>query len=153
MPGEFIEVAEETGLIVRAGRWALARRVPAVGERARTALRGDRAMSVNLSAGQLRPDRPRRRRRGAILRECGAHPKSLCIEITETLLMEDAEASTATRRALKALGVSLAIDDFGTGYSSLSYLRRLPVDVLKIDRSFVDADRASTRRRRRSSRR
>ena len=91
---------------------------------------------MNLSAGQvgqtdLVDDVAR------ILAETGAAPASLCIEITETLLMQDTPATIATLNQLRTLGVSLAIDDFGTGYSSLSYLRRLPVTVLKIDQSFV----------------
>jgi EAL domain-containing protein (putative c-di-GMP-specific phosphodiesterase class I) len=93
-------------------------------------------VSVNLSAGQLAQtdlvDEVAR-----ILAEAGAPASSLCIEITETLLMQDTPTTIDTLRRLRDLGVSLAIDDFGTGYSSLSYLRRLPVTVLKIDRSFV----------------
>jgi len=93
-------------------------------------------VSVNLSAGQLAQvdlvDDVAR-----ILTETGASPRSLCIEITETLLMQDTPTTIDTLNRLRELGVSLAIDDFGTGYSSLSYLRRLPVTVLKIDRSFV----------------
>jgi EAL domain-containing protein (putative c-di-GMP-specific phosphodiesterase class I) len=91
---------------------------------------------VNLSAAQLAQtdlvDDVAR-----ILGESGASPQSLCIEITETLLMQDTPTTIDTLKRLRELGVSLAIDDFGTGYSSLSYLRRLPVTVLKIDQSFV----------------
>jgi len=93
-------------------------------------------VSVNLSAAQLGQtdlvDDVAR-----ILAESGASPHSLCIEITETLLMQDTPATIDTLQRLRSLGISLAIDDFGTGYSSLSYLRRLPVTVLKIDQSFV----------------
>ena len=67
----------------------------------------------------------------------GLAPGALCLEITESTVMEDADAAVVTLRALKALGVTIAIDDFGTGYSSLSYLSTLPVDVLKVDRAFV----------------
>jgi len=93
-------------------------------------------VSVNLSAGQLAQtdlvDDVAR-----TLADSGASPQSLCIEITETLLMQDTPSTIDTLVRLRELGVSLAIDDFGTGYSSLGYLRRLPVTVLKIDRSFV----------------
>jgi EAL domain-containing protein (putative c-di-GMP-specific phosphodiesterase class I) len=92
---------------------------------------------VNLSARQLDDaglaDEVRR-----VLAETGLPPERLCLEITETALMADAEASRELLESLDRLGVSLAVDDFGTGYSSLSYLKQFPVDVLKIDRSFVD---------------
>ena len=74
---------------------------------------------------------------GRILQATGLDPRSLVLEITESILVKDSDATIATLRALKALGVRLAIDDFGTGYSSLSYLRQFPIDILKIDQSFV----------------
>jgi EAL domain-containing protein (putative c-di-GMP-specific phosphodiesterase class I) len=93
-------------------------------------------VSVNLSAAQLgQTDLVDELER--ILEETDAPPHRLCIEITESLLMQDTPTTIDTLRRLRALGLSLAIDDFGTGYSSLSYLRRLPVTVLKIDQSFV----------------
>jgi diguanylate cyclase (GGDEF)-like protein/PAS domain S-box-containing protein len=136
-PGEFIALAEETGLIVGLGLEVLSVAC-AQGRRWQEQL-GERAprIHVNLSARQL----------GAanlpilveeVLDASGLRPSSLCLEITESVLMDDAPASIDVLRQLKELGVVLAIDDFGTGYSSLSYLRRFPVDVLKVDRSFVD---------------
>ena len=94
-------------------------------------------MSVNLSGRQFQDpgllDQIRR-----ILRETGLEPRALKLEITDSVLMLDAESTAARMRALTEIGVRFAIDDFGTGYSSLSYLRRFPVDTLKIDRSFVE---------------
>jgi EAL domain-containing protein (putative c-di-GMP-specific phosphodiesterase class I) len=93
-------------------------------------------MSVNVSARQCgHPDLVATFDR--ILARTGVDPASLCLEITETALMEDVAASEATLHALKALGVAVALDDFGTGYSSLRALQRFPVDVVKIDRSFI----------------
>jgi predicted signal transduction protein with EAL and GGDEF domain len=142
-PAEFIPFAEESGLIVPLGSWV-------VREACRqTALWGDceglldRAtvmpfmMSVNLSARQFQqPDLVDVI--AAILRESGLPSGRLMVELTETVVMDDAESSVERLRRLKQLGVQIAIDDFGTGYSSLAYLRRFPVDVIKIDRSFID---------------
>ena len=138
LPGKFIPVAEETGLIVPIGQWVL-----------ETACQQARAwqqrypadpplvMCVNLS--------PRHFRHPSlvdeiveILQKTGLEPSSLGLEITESVVMEDARSTVATLRELAALGVQLAIDDFGTGYSSLSYLKHFPVSFLKIDRSFID---------------
>ena len=94
-------------------------------------------MSVNLSARQIsRPEIVDEVR--GILEETGLDPSTLVLEITESMVMQDMEFAIERLRALKELGVLLAIDDFGTGYSSLSYLHRFPVDILKIDRSFVE---------------
>ena len=94
-------------------------------------------MSVNLSARQLaQPDLVTQVRR--LLADCGLPPELLVLELTESLLMQDTEATIAKLHDLKSVGVRLAIDDFGTGYSSLSYLRRFPVDILKVGKSFID---------------
>jgi diguanylate cyclase (GGDEF)-like protein/PAS domain S-box-containing protein len=138
LPAEFISLAEETGLIVPIGRWVLVeacRRVRQWQDRLPTGQ--SLFISVNVSARQFQ-------QLGLVedvvfaLESSGLNPRGLILEITETVLMEDAEAAISTLHTLKSLGVRLALDDFGTGYSSLSYLRRYPIDILKIDRSFVD---------------
>ena len=134
-PDAFIPLAEETGLIDPLGRAVLAeacRQAVAWADEQRGL-----TMSVNLSARQLqRPDFVDDV--AELLRETGLDPSLLILEITESVLMRDAEESVERLRGLNDLGVRLAIDDFGTGYSSLSYLKRFPVDILKIDKSFVD---------------
>ena len=143
LPSEFIPIAEETGLIVPLGRWVLdeaCRQLAAWTAEGR--LPGPRlerlAMWVNLSARQLQE--PEFEQTIAdVLRASGVRPERLTLEITESGLMADLEQSTQTLHRLRELGARLAIDDFGTGYSSLSYLERLPVEVLKIDRSFTAA--------------
>jgi diguanylate cyclase (GGDEF)-like protein/PAS domain S-box-containing protein len=134
-PAEFIPVAEETGVIVPLGRWVLEQACAqaaawnAISARPIT-------MSVNVSGRQLQhPDFVTDV--AAVLASTGLAPQLLTLELTESVLMQDAEAATAVLVELKRLGVRLAIDDFGTGYSSLNYLRRFPIDELKIDRSFV----------------
>ncbi len=136
-PADFIPVAEENGLIEPIGRWVLDRAC-------RQAARWypDRpdspplSMSVNLSAAQV-ANRGLADTVGAALRGAGLDPACLALELTESVLVGEAEELHETLTALKALGVSLVLDDFGTGYSSLSYLTRLPLDALKVDRSFV----------------
>ena len=133
-PGDFIERAEETGLIVPMGRWVLetACRQAASWQAAHPAL----SIAVNVSGRQLRePDFVDVVHRA--LADSGLSAESLCLEMTESILMEREDDAIAMLNQLRADGVHLAIDDFGTGYSSLSALRRLPVDLLKIDRSFV----------------
>ncbi len=137
-PLAFIPLAEETGAIVSIGRWVLeaACHQAALWEKDPT-MATVRSVSVNMSGRQLLDHNIVRDVREA-LEASGLTPTRLTIEITESVLMRDTETVLGQLTALKALGVSLAIDDFGTGYSSLSYLRRFPVDILKIDKSFVD---------------
>jgi diguanylate cyclase (GGDEF)-like protein/PAS domain S-box-containing protein len=134
-PGAFIPLAEETGLIVPIGEWVLRE---ACTEATHWAGLSDEplTLSVNLSARQLAQHDLVSMVRRAVA-ETGIDPSTLCLEITESAVMESGSATTAQLRALKSLGVSLAIDDFGTGFSSLAHLRRFPVDVLKIDGTFV----------------
>jgi EAL domain-containing protein (putative c-di-GMP-specific phosphodiesterase class I) len=134
LPDEFIPVAEESGLIVPIGRWVLEQ---ACLQGARWHARGHAiAISVNVSARQLdgggMVDDVER-----ALASSGLDASKLTLEITETTLVHNAQATVERLAALKALGVRIAIDDFGTGYSSLAYLRRFPVDAIKIDRSFI----------------
>jgi EAL domain-containing protein (putative c-di-GMP-specific phosphodiesterase class I) len=136
-PLEFIPIAEDTGLIVDIGRWVLE-------EVCGQAVRWDRELghklgfvSVNLSPRQMAhaelvPTVAR------VLAETGLEPARLGLEITENVLITEADSPWNTLDSLKRLGVDLLLDDFGTGYSSLSYLKRFPVDTVKIDRTFVD---------------
>jgi EAL domain-containing protein (putative c-di-GMP-specific phosphodiesterase class I) len=134
-PGRFIPILEETGLIYDVGRWALRQ---AIGDYLRWRAAGLAAVriAVNVSPLQLR-------NRGFIAeleQKIGVDPHAaagLELEITESLIMADINHSITSLQAIRAMGVSVAIDDFGTGFSSLSYLSKLPVDTLKIDRSFV----------------
>jgi diguanylate cyclase (GGDEF)-like protein/PAS domain S-box-containing protein len=137
-PNDFIQHAEENGAIVGIGNWVLREALRAlVGWRLAAPDSTLRYVSVNVSARQFRTpgfvDDVR-----AALAETGADPQWLLLEITESLVLRDAEKVWADLHELRELGVRIAIDDFGTGYSSLSYLRQMPVDVLKIDKSFID---------------
>jgi diguanylate cyclase (GGDEF)-like protein len=134
-PAEFIPLAEEGGTIVEIGRWVLTEATAQAALWSREAGRAI-AMAVNLSPRQLLDDDVVTTVRTA-LEASGLPAGQLTLEVTEGVLIEDVEAVVDTLRALRTLGVRIAIDDFGTGYSSLSYLRRLPADVVKIDRSFV----------------
>jgi diguanylate cyclase (GGDEF)-like protein/PAS domain S-box-containing protein len=134
-PAAFIELAEETGLIVPLGRNIL-RLACADAARWGTAFGATPKLSVNLSARQLQHETIVEDV-AEILASTGLDPALLTLEITESVLISDPDAAAKVLGRLKALGVTLALDDFGTGYSSLSYLGRFPVDILKIDRSFV----------------
>ncbi len=134
-PSTFIPLLEETGLIVPVGEWVL-RTACAENRRWRAESAGNLFVAVNLSAHQLADDHLVGKI-AAILADLDFPPALLEIELTESAVMRDAAAGLRTLQELKGLGVSLSIDDFGTGYSSLGYLRQLPLDTLKIDRSFV----------------
>jgi diguanylate cyclase (GGDEF)-like protein/PAS domain S-box-containing protein len=138
-PAEFIQVAEDTGLVVPLGAWVLrqaCRDLTEVLDRGAVGGTSELVMSVNLSARQLNTpgllpmvDR--------VLSDFGLEPWRLCFEITESVLMDDVDLAISVLSKMRDLGVRLAIDDFGTGYSSLGYLRRFPVDIVKLDRAFV----------------
>ncbi len=136
VPDEFIPLAEETGLILPLGDWVLetaCKQIAAWASRASTA---HVVVAVNISARQFRqPDFVQRVL--AALDRTGANPRKLDLELTESMLVENIEDVIAKMAELKAHGLRFSLDDFGTGYSSLAYLRRLPLDLLKIDRSFV----------------
>ncbi|UCH48500.1 MAG: EAL domain-containing protein [Betaproteobacteria bacterium] len=145
-PDEFIELAEETGLINSFGEWVMRAACMQIKAWQSAGLTAPR-MSVNVSSHQFLearlPDTLRR-----ILDQTGADPASLGIEITEGMLLKNAEANVKVLEDLKAMGIRLSMDDFGTGYSSLSYLNSFPLDELKIDRSFMaeiqqDGDRSA----------
>ncbi len=134
-PGHFIPIAEESGLILPIGEWVL-REACRQNQSWRDAGLPVIRIAVNLSSVQFRqPDLELRI--AHVLEETGLEPNGLELELTESLLLQDADVTTETLRTIKAMGVHLSIDDFGTGYSSLSYIKRFPVDALKIDQSFV----------------
>jgi diguanylate cyclase (GGDEF)-like protein/PAS domain S-box-containing protein len=136
--GEFVELAEENGMILPIGHWVMGTACERVTQWLAAGL-VDRGfvLRVNLSARQL--DSPTLVAEVSdLLERSGLPPRQLCLEITETALMRDVDMALGVLTELHRVGVSLAVDDFGTGYSSLSFLKRFPLDVLKIDRSFVD---------------
>jgi EAL domain-containing protein (putative c-di-GMP-specific phosphodiesterase class I) len=134
-PGQFIQLAEETGLILSIGEWVLG-----------TACAQNRAwqnagypplrISINISGLQFR-QKYLEENLSRIVCETGVDPGHIELELTESIIMKNEEETIKTLYALKDLGLKLSIDDFGTGYSSLSYLKRFPIDSLKIDRSFI----------------
>ena len=138
LPEHFIGLAEETGLIIPLGRWVLQEACRQARDwQKRHAMARKLRIAINVSAKHFQHD-------GLVediaqaLAQADLDPSCLIIEIVESVFLHDAEAVIARIEELKALGVSFAIDDFGTGYSSLSYLRRFPIDILKLDKSFVD---------------
>jgi diguanylate cyclase (GGDEF)-like protein len=139
MPDQFIPLAEENGLIVPIGAWVLneACRQSVVWREAHPE-HCDLSMSVNVSARQIAsPDLLVHV--ATAISQSGIDPRRLVLEMTETALVQDATTAAECLRELRSLGIRLAIDDFGTGFSSLSYLRQFPVDILKIDRSFINS--------------
>lgn len=135
-PSTFIPVAEESGLIVPLGRWALAAALRTIADWDRLAGHSTTRIAVNVSALQVtRDDLPRLVADG--LAETGVEPSRLMLELTESAIVADPERATRTMHRVREAGATLALDDFGTGYSNLAYLQRLPIDVLKIDQSFV----------------
>lgn len=137
-PLDFIPVAEQTGLILPLGKWVLeTAAIQAKQWQLEHAMTPPLRVGVNLSARQLQDD-------GLIdmisevLRSTGLEPSSLILEVTESVLMRDTQSTMEVLRDIKRLNVQIAVDDFGTGYSSLSYLKHFPVDVIKIDKSFID---------------
>jgi diguanylate cyclase (GGDEF)-like protein/PAS domain S-box-containing protein len=145
-PLDFIPLAEQTGLIVTIGRWVLREAcLYARDLQARFPSTPPFHMAVNLSARQLqRPEIVDEVRE--ILEETGLEPSSLILEITESVMMSNMELSIERLGELKALGVLLAVDDFGTGYSSLNYIQQFPVDILKVDKSFIDVVNSDARK-------
>ncbi|MDC8757036.1 EAL domain-containing protein [Janthinobacterium fluminis] len=135
-PGDFIPLAEETGLILPLGNWVLRGACAQLAAWAARPQMAPLSIAVNVSAKQFRePDFVATVL--AVLAETGANPHRLKLELTESLLVDNVQDIIEKMQALKAKGVGFALDDFGTGYSSLSYLKRLPLDQLKIDQSFV----------------
>ena len=135
-PMQFIPLAEKTGLIVPIGLWVLQTACAQLKEWQNDALTRDLTLAVNVSGKQFRQaDFVAQVRR--VLLESGAKPSHLKLELTESTMLENVEDAISRMREIKALGVNFSMDDFGTGYSSLQYLKRLPLDQIKIDQSFV----------------
>ena len=134
-PAEFIPLAEESGLILPIGEWVLRQACRTLRQWQDAGL-GDLSCSVNVSVLQLLRA-PLAQQVAAALAECGLAPDRLELEVTESMVMQNAEETRAVLNELRRVGVRIAIDDFGTGYSSLVYLKRLPIDTLKIDKEFI----------------
>jgi EAL domain-containing protein (putative c-di-GMP-specific phosphodiesterase class I) len=135
-PMEFIPLAEQTGLILPLGMWVLDMACRQLAAWARQPHTQALTLAVNVSARQFRQG-DFANQVAALLAQTGAKPQQLKLELTESMLLNDVEDIIQKMASLKALGVGFSLDDFGTGYSSLSYLKRLPLDQLKIDQSFV----------------
>jgi EAL domain-containing protein (putative c-di-GMP-specific phosphodiesterase class I) len=133
-PGRFVPVAEETGLIAEIGQWAL--RAACLEAKAWNKAGYAVNVAVNVSPGQFKQRKVWLAVRAALERS-GLKPSQMVLELTESMLMENADESIEMLNELKEMGVRLAVDDFGAGYSSLTYLSKFPVDELKIDQSFV----------------
>ena len=136
-PLDFIPLAEESGLIVPIGAWVLAQ-VCRDAKRWRTSLAGGRPLMVAVNVSPRQFESGLAEAFGTIIDEAGIDPTTVFLEVTESMVMQDAELAITTLRELKALGLHISVDDFGTGFSSLAYLKRFPLDELKIDKSFVD---------------
>jgi EAL domain-containing protein (putative c-di-GMP-specific phosphodiesterase class I) len=136
-PGQFVSILEETGMILEVGRWALRK---AIADHAGWRARGLQPprIAVNVSVIQLRQEQFVAEVRDAIASD-SVSGRHIDLEITESMIMEDIAGSIQKLSEIRALGVGVSLDDFGTGYSSLSYIARLPVNTLKIDRSFITA--------------
>jgi EAL domain-containing protein (putative c-di-GMP-specific phosphodiesterase class I) len=136
-PGHFIPLAEETGLILKLGQWVLETACSQLVLWAKQPATAQWTVAVNVSASQFaQSDFVANVNRA--LQRTGANPHLLKLELTESTLVKDVEDVIVKMNAIKASGVGFSLDDFGTGYSSLSYLKRLPLDQLKIDQSFVN---------------
>ena len=135
-PVQFIPLAEDTGLILPIGQWVLETACAQLKAWEQDALTRDLFLSVNVSARQFHQADFVTQVQTVVSRHA-INPNLLKLEITESMLLENIEDTIATMQALKSIGIRLSLDDFGTGYSSLQYLKRLPLDQLKIDQSFV----------------
>jgi diguanylate cyclase (GGDEF)-like protein/PAS domain S-box-containing protein len=136
-PLDFIPLAEESGLIVPIGAWVLAR-VCRDAKRWTNALAGGRPLLVAVNVSPRQFESGLAEIFGKIIDDAGIDPATVCLEVTESMVMQDAELAITTLRELKSLGLHISVDDFGTGFSSLAYLKRFPLNELKIDKSFVD---------------
>jgi len=136
-PLDFIPLAEESGLIIEIAAWVMEE----VCRRARTwekSLPGRRSLQLAVNVSTVQFEANLAEMFGEIIERTGIEPRSLCLEVTESMVMKDPDLAITTLRELKSLGLQISIDDFGTGFSSLAYLRKFPLDEIKIDKSFVD---------------
>ena len=138
MPGVLVPLAEQSGLITEIGGWVLAHACPDRNRWDGHSQTDDLTMAVNVSASQLM-SADFTATVGEVLENTGTDPRLLTLEITESVFVQDSERARVVLRELKRIGVNLALDDFGTGYSSLSYLDHFPIDIVKIDQSFIAA--------------